>query len=146
MSTIIQLIVRFEQRRRKEGYMNALTNVYYWILQKPRILFSCDIRTTLPRSTNITHPVGIVIGKNVDLGENIKIRQNVTLGVRGGGHISNSQPKLHDNVSLGAGAVILGNVTVGKNAVVGANSVVLEDVPPNAVVVGAPAKIVKHSN
>lgn len=142
---IFQLIVRFEQRRRNEGLMNALTSVYYWILQKPKILFACDIKTKLPKSTIMTHPVGIVIGANVELGENILIRQNVTLGRRGGDHISDSQPILHDNVRLGAGAVILGNVTVGKNAVVGANSVVLDDVPSNSVVVGAPAKIVKRN-
>jgi serine O-acetyltransferase len=126
--------------------MNGLRRVYNWIFAKVKILFACDIKTELPESTVITHPVGIVIGKNVELGENILIRQNVTLGRRGIRHNSDHQPKLHDNVRLGAGAVILGNVTVGKNAIVGANSVVLEDVPPNAMVVGAPAKIVEHSD
>ena len=145
MSTYFRLVVRFKQRCRNEGIMNALTRVYYWIFAKLKILIACDIKTKLPESTVITHPVGIVIGKNVELGENILIRQNVTLGRRRVSHNSNSHPKLHDNVRLGAGAVILGNVTIGKNAIVGANSVVLDDVPPNAVVVGAPAKIVKRN-
>ena len=80
--------------------------------------------------------LGIVINKNSIIGENCTICQNVTLGAGG--------PKLGNNVMVGAGAVILGNVNIGDNVDIGANAVVLNDIPNNAVAVGCPARIVKY--
>ena len=84
----------------------------------------------------IPHPCGIVIHPDVEIGPNCLIFQNVTLGMRDG-----DVPRLGGHVLIGAGAVILGSVTIGDHAVVGANAVVLHDVPAGATAVGNPAKI-----
>lgn len=55
-------------------------------------------------------------------------------------------PKIGNNVVIGAGSVIIGDITIGDNCVIGANSVVLKDVPPDSVIAGAPAKIIKRIN
>ncbi|TQX85329.1 MULTISPECIES: hypothetical protein [unclassified Rhizobium] len=86
----------------------------------------------------VPHPFGIVVGV-AKIGRNVSILQNVTIGKRG-----DSSPEgtiIHNNVSFGAGAVVLGPLTVGENSSIGANSVVLRDVPPNSVAIGAPARI-----
>jgi serine O-acetyltransferase len=71
----------------------------------------------------------------------VTIYQNVTLGAKsnGGGYAS---PTIGDNVMIGAGVAILGNVNIGNNVLIGANAVVVSDVPDNCTVVGIPAKIV----
>ena len=85
--------------------------------------------------------VGVVIHKKCIIGKNCHISQNVTLG--GGGVPDGGLPILGDNVLLGAGAVVLGNVHIGNNARIGANAVVLSDIPANAVAVGVPARVIK---
>lgn len=86
----------------------------------------------------IPHPCGIVIHPEVEIGPNCLIFQNVTLGMRDDG-----VPRLGGHVLIGAGAVVLGSVTIGDHAVVGANAVVLQDVPAGASAVGNPAKILR---
>lgn len=86
--------------------------------------------------------IGVVIHKKCVIGANCHISQNVTLG--GGGGPEGGLPVIGDNVLVGAGAVILGNVHIGDNATIGANAVVLSDIPANAVAVGVPAKVVKY--
>lgn len=87
------------------------------------------------------HGMGIVVGETAEIGNNCVIYHGVTLG-----GVSSSKTKRHptlkDNVSVGAGAKLLGNIVVGKNVKIGANSVVLRDVPDNAVAVGIPARII----
>lgn len=86
--------------------------------------------------------VGVVIHKRCVIGDNCHISQNVTLG--GGGGPAGGLPILENNVTIGAGAVVLGNVRIGENAIIGANAVVLSDIPANAVAVGVPAKVIKY--
>jgi serine O-acetyltransferase len=89
----------------------------------------------------IAHGVGIVIGGYSVIGEDCTILQGVTLGeVR---FDSTDYPRVGDRVILGAGAKLLGGITVGDDAVVGAGSVVLEDVPAGGVAVGVPARILQ---
>ena len=89
----------------------------------------------------IDHGMGVVIGETSNIGDNVTIYHGVTLGgtsfTRGKRH-----PTIEDNVTIGAGAKILGPLTVGCNSKIGANSVVIVDVPPNSTVVGIPGKIV----
>ncbi len=92
------------------------------------------------QGTNFPHPVGIVVGKGVEIGKNCTIFQNVTIGKWNG-----ALPKIGDNVKIYANSVIYGDTTIGNNAVIGAGSVVTKSVPDNAVVVGNPAKIVKYN-
>ncbi len=91
----------------------------------------------------IDHGAGIVIGETSVIGDNCTIYHGVTLGGRG--HVKNAKrhPTIGDNVLIGTGAKLLGNITVGDNANIGANAVILHDVPAGATVVGVPGKIVK---
>lgn len=88
----------------------------------------------------IEHQGGIVIHGNTTIGDDCIIRQNCTIGVRSLDR-PGDVPILHDRVSLGAGAVILGAVTIGDDAAIGANAVVLHDVPAGALAIGVPATV-----
>jgi serine O-acetyltransferase len=100
--------------------------------------------TDIPIGTQIgggllmPHPNGIVIHPDVIIGPNCLIFQQVTLGWGNGG-----VPRIGGHVDIGAGAKILGQVTVGDHARIGANAVVLQDVPPYATAVGIPARILQ---
>ena len=100
----------------------------------------------------IDHGMGVVIGETSDIGDNVTIYHMATLGGISPSVNSNEQrnikrhPTLKDNVVVGSGAQILGPVTVGKNAKIGANAVVTKDVPENAVMVGIPAKNVGETS
>ena len=87
----------------------------------------------------LPHPVGIVVGDDVEIGDNATIYQHVTLGQRGAR--DQSYPVIGHNVVIYAGAVIIGNITIGDGAVIGANAVVTGDVPAGATAVGIPARI-----
>ena len=90
----------------------------------------------------IDHGEGVVIGETAVVGNNVVIYQGVTLGGTGKDK-GKRHPTIEDNVMISAGAKILGPFTVGKNAKIGAGSIVLKEVPPNATVVGVPGKVVK---
>ena len=90
----------------------------------------------------IDHGSGVVIGETAEIGENVTLYQGVTLG--GTGFATGKRhPTVQDNVTVGAGAKLLGAITVGHGAKVGANSVVIHDVPPNSTVVGNPGHPVR---
>ena len=96
--------------------------------------------TQVGRGFVIYHPMGIVIHGDTVIGRNVRIHTGTVLGVRSGQGRSGA-PAIHDDVLIGAGAKILGSVTVGEGAQVGANSVVTRDVPAAHVAVGVPAII-----
>ncbi len=83
----------------------------------------------------IDHGMGVVIGETSVIGDNCTIYQCATLGGTGKEH-NKRHPTLKDNVVVGAGAKVLGNITVGNNVKIGANSIVLKDVPDDCTVVG----------
>lgn len=92
----------------------------------------------------LPHPTGIVIGNGVIIGSNVMIFQHVTLGgARIGDYQDNNYPSIGNNVVIFAGAVIVGKITIGDNATIGANAVVLNDVPAGTTCVGIPGKIVQ---
>lgn len=100
----------------------------------------------IEKGLKLPHPTGIVIGDSVKIGRNVTIFQQVTLG---GTRIGDAQKKLYprveDNCVLFAGAKILGKIRIGKNCTVGANAVVIKNVPDYAIAVGIPAKnIIKN--
>lgn len=99
------------------------------------LLCGCDISRPLPESTFLPHPQGIVLGSYVKLGDHVVIGHQVTLGGKDL-EISN-MPIIEDGVYLGAGCKVLGKLTIGRGATVGANAVVTRDVPAGCVVVGA---------
>ena len=118
------------------------------ISQFSRFLTGIEIhpRANIGKNLFIDHGMGVVIGETSEIGDNVTIYHMATLGGISPSINSNEQrnikrhPTLKDNVVVGSGAQILGPVTVGKNAKIGANAVVTKDVPENAVMVGIPAK------
>jgi len=95
------------------------------------------------RGLFIDHGMGTVIGETSEIGDDCTLYQGVTLGGTGK-QKGKRHPSLGKNVVVGVGASILGAITVGDRALVGAGSVVLKDVPPDATVVGVPARVVRH--
>lgn len=88
------------------------------------------------------HPVGIVLGRGARVGRDCTLLQGVTLGERYLDGRDGRYPVLDDEVTVASNAIILGAVTIGHGATVGANSVVLSDVPAGRTVVGAPARLI----
>lgn len=88
----------------------------------------------------IDHGMGIVIGETCEIGDNVTIYQGVTLGGTGK-EKGKRHPTVKDNALISSGAKVIGSITIGENAKVGAGSVVLQDVPPNSTVVGIPGRI-----
>ena len=89
----------------------------------------------------IDHGMGVVIGETTIVGDDVTLYQGVTLGGTGKEH-GKRHPTIGNNVVVGSGAKILGNITIGENCRIGAGSVVLRDVPDNSTVVGVPGHIV----
>ncbi len=98
---------------------------------------------TIGKRLFIDHGMGIVIGETCRIGNNVTIYQGVTLGGTGKER-GKRHPDIGDNVLIAAGAKVLGNIEVGSNVNIGANSVVLKDVPDYSTVVGIPGRIVKQ--
>jgi serine O-acetyltransferase len=92
----------------------------------------------------IDHGMGVVIGETCEIGDDVVIYQGVTLGGTGK-EKGKRHPTIGNNVVIGAGAKVLGSFTVGDNSRIGANAVVLKEVPPNSTVVGNPGRIVKRN-
>jgi serine O-acetyltransferase len=91
----------------------------------------------------IDHGMGVVIGETAIVGDDVLIYQGVTLGGTGL-EKGKRHPTIGNNVVIGTGAQVLGNITIGDNSYIGANSVVIKDVPPNSTVVGVPGRITKQ--
>lgn len=89
----------------------------------------------------IYHGYSIVVHRDAVIGENVTIRQCVTIGAKKSG--SSDCPTIGNGVDIGAGAQIIGKITVGDNAVVGAGAVVVKDVPAGAVMMGNPARVLE---
>lgn len=89
----------------------------------------------------IDHGMGVVIGETCEIGDNVTVYQGVTLGGTGK-EKGKRHPTIKDNALIASGAKVLGSITIGENAKIGAGSVVLKDVPPNSTVVGIPGRVV----
>lgn len=87
----------------------------------------------------LPHPNGVVIHPDTFIGPNCLIHQQVTLGVK---NSDSNAPRLMGHVDIGAGAKIIGDITIGKHTIIGANAVVTRDVPDYAIVAGIPAKVI----
>ncbi|WP_241958993.1 serine O-acetyltransferase [Staphylococcus equorum] len=110
--------------------------------QVNRLVFACDIPRSVKigKNTIFAHSgLGCVIHSSAIIGENCKIQQNVTIGGRG----KHGTPIIGDNVFIGAGSTIIGNVKIEDNVTIGAMTLVLKDVDEGTTVVGIPAKGVK---
>ena len=114
------------------------------ISQFSRFLTQIEIHPAAKIGKNlfIDHGSGVVIGETAIIGDNCTIYQQVTLGGISLNKVKR-HPTLKNNVIVGCGAKVLGDITIGENAKIGANAVVLNDVEDNTVVVGIPAKAIK---
>lgn len=122
-------------------------NWFFWgrfISHLGRVLSGIEIHpgATIGKGLFIDHGMGVVIGETAEVGDNVTLYQGVTLG---GTSLNQGKrhPTIEDGVIVGSGAKILGPFTVGKNARVAANAVVLKEVPPGVTVVGIPARVAR---
>lgn len=124
---------------------NMGINILKKIISGFGILFGMEIpyATKIGGGLYLPHPKCIIISPTSIIGDNVTIFQGVTLGENLKRKDGRSTPIIEDNVFIGAGAKVLGPVTVGKNSMIGANAVVLKDVPKNSVAVGVPAKVIR---
>ena len=94
------------------------------------------------RGLFIDHGMGVVVGETAVIGKNVTLFQGVTLGGTGKER-GKRHPTLGDNVVVGTGAKVLGNIAIGRDSIIGANAVVIRDVPEHSTVVGVPGRITK---
>ncbi len=115
-----------------------------WISQWSRHFTGIEIHpgAKIVEGLFIDHGMGVVIGETAEIGDNCTIYHGVTLGGTGN-EVGKRHPTIGNNVLIGSGAKVLGPFTVGDNARIAANAVVLQEVPPGATVVGAPGKVVR---
>jgi len=91
------------------------------------------------RNFQIEHSGGIVVSGFASFGDNCTLRNGVTVGLR---RVENPcAPKIGNNVDVGAGAKLLGDISIGDNVLIGANAVVIDNIPSNSIAVGVPARI-----
>lgn len=126
-------------------YRKGLRFLPRFISAVGQFLTSVDIHpgATIGRGVFIDHATGVVIGETAIIEDDVLIYQQVTLG---GVSLSTGKrhPTIKKGVTIGAGAKVLGNIIIGENAKIGANSVVIKDVPPNCTAVGVPAHTAKR--
>ena len=114
-----------------------------WISQTVRGITGIEIHpgATIGGNFFIDHGMGVVIGETAEIGENVTIYHGVTLGGTSLNRVKR-HPTIEDHVVIGAGAKVLGAITVGAHSRIGANAVVVRSTPPDSVVVGVPGQIV----
>lgn len=118
-----------------------------FISQFSRFITGIEIHpgATIGKNFFIDHGMGVVIGETAIIGDNCLVYQGVTLGGTGK-EKGKRHPTIGNNVTLGAGAILLGNISIGDNSNVGAGSVVIKSAKENSTLVGVPARVVKEKN
>ncbi|TWR30399.1 serine acetyltransferase [Mucilaginibacter pallidiroseus] len=132
-----------------DRYM-LLKVLFFWYLMFYRFFVEWVLGIELPRKLKVGknmvfyHGQGLVVNYKAIIGENCTLRNGVTIGHKelADGTLSNS-PRLGNNVTIGANACIIGDITIGNNVSIGAGAVVVKDVPDNSVAVGNPARILE---
>ncbi len=115
-----------------------------YIMYLVRVKTNIDIHPAaqIGKRLFIDHGAGVVIGETTIIGDDCTIYQGVTLGTTGNYSTHKRHPTLGNNVLVGSGAKVLGNITIGDNVKIGAGTIVLEDVPSNKTIVGVKGKII----
>jgi len=121
------------------GPFSFLYRLFYLLVQiLTGIELPCEVK--LGRRFRIDHFGGIVVSGDVTFGDDVIIRQGVTVGLKHTG--IRGSPTIGNRVDIGAGAKILGPIQIGDDVVIGANAVVIQDVPSHSMAVGVPAKVI----
>jgi serine O-acetyltransferase len=126
-------------------YLKHFYTIARFISQCSRFITGIEIHpgARIGRRFFIDHGMGVVIGETCEIGDDVLLYQGVTLGGTGKEKGAKRHPTIGNNVVISAGAKVIGSFKVGDNSRIGANSVVLSEVPSNSTVVGIPGKIVK---
>lgn len=115
-------------------------------INKYIILYTGNIRlyrkTKIGRDFQLVHVGNIIIDPNTVIGDRCRVQHNVTIALNMG---KPGAPTIGDDVFIGTGAVILGDITIGDGATISANSLVITDVPPGATAIGVPARMMKYT-
>jgi serine O-acetyltransferase len=116
-----------------------------WLSQVSRFLTGIEIHpgAVVGKGLFIDHGMGVVIGETTIIGDDVTLFQGVTLGGTGK-EKGKRHPTLGNRIVVGAGAKILGNITIGDDVNIGGNAVVIKNVPPNSTVVGVPGRVVRR--
>jgi serine O-acetyltransferase len=116
------------------------------LAQLTRLLTGVEIHpgATIGQRLFIDHASGVVIGETAEVGNDVTIYQGVTLGGTSLNHVKR-HPTIGDRVTIGAGAKVLGPITIGDDSRIGANAVVVKSVPANSVVIGVPGQVIARS-
>ena len=138
------LVALRSHRRAHALYQKGHTLLARWLSQRARHRTSIEIHpgAQIGRRVFIDHGDGVVIGETTIIGDDVTIYQGVTLGGTGK-DVGKRHPTIGNNVTIGAGAKVLGPINIGDNVKIGAASVVLKEVPPNCTVVGNPGRVVQ---
>lgn len=117
-----------------------------WVLQFGRFVTGIEINNgaKLGRRVFFDHGMGVVIGSTAEIGNDVVIYHGVTLGATDY-HPHRRHPKIGNNVTVGTGAKLLGNITIGDNVQIGAGSVVTKSFGDDCIIAGVPAKIIKQN-
>jgi serine O-acetyltransferase len=120
--------------------------IVLFLLYLQQVLSGCHINpgAEIGEECHFGHPTGVVIGQAVRIGNRVTIYQHVTLGGHGKPGCEVDYPIIEDDAVIYASAIIIGSVRVGRGAIVGAQSIVLEDVPAYTIVAGAPARVIRN--
>ncbi|WP_394166446.1 serine O-acetyltransferase [Photobacterium piscicola] len=129
------------------GIINKVFIINVIVLKLLKFICGIDIspKTKIGSGLILFHPQNIVINANSVLGNNIMLQHNITIGNKfdpiTGQHIS---PVIGNNVELSPGVIVLGNISIGDNSVIGAGAIVTKNIPENSIAVGNPAKVIKQ--
>lgn len=140
----IQALVRHERAHRH--YLKGRSFFARKLAEQSRCLTGIEIHpgAEIAEPIFIDHGMGVVIGETAKIGPRVTIYHGVTLGGTGKEKGIKRHPTVEHDVVIGAGATILGDVTLGHHCKIGAGAVVLTDVPPYATAVGVPARIIRR--
>jgi serine acetyltransferase len=128
-----------------------LNRIVWWLATRSntiarnlaRVLFHVELPEGAP-PIRLPHPYMVVVNEHTTIGANCTFYHNVTIGSRQFGMVAGA-PRIGDEVIIYPGACLIGRITIGARAIVGAGSIVVNDVPANTVVAGNPAKVVGHT-
>ena len=136
----------YKKNQTKRTYITRfLQSIFTKMFNKYLEKFCCDfkIKTEIGKGLHIPHPIGIVINGKAKIGNNCTIMQQVTIGNK----LNDDKiPEIGNNVFIGAGAKIIGNIKIEDNVIIGANAVVTKSIPKNCIVAGIPARIIRKLN